>query len=367
MYVASPSTSHDPLQPLPVNQRTVRHAPLEAWYTPLPARAVGSGKTKPVFLHGDALFVCRARDGALSAFADRCPHRGARLSDGACEGDEVVCPFHGWRFSLRDGSLSAAPAVAPDLPEKRPRLLSRPVREAFGRIWIYTGTGDPDRASPILEAPSLDPTRGPAVTAVVPVSADYDLCAMSFFDPAHVPFVHTSAWFGRNGKSPKLKAKTFVPRPWGFTMRADDSGLAMPAGIYRLLGAAPDIEIAYLLPATRIETIRAGRRVIVNVTTAIPRAVGQCDLVNLIYGNVPGLSFAAPVAERLGRRFLDQDRVVLESAQAGRRQGGGMMFIGDADVPAQWILRSLKAYEAAMRDRTPFKNPAQERILYWRT
>lgn len=367
MAASALSMDRDPLEQPPADQRTVRVAPREAWYTPLASRAVRSGGLRPIVLHGDALFVYRARDGALSVFADRCPHRGARLSAGTCAGDEVECPFHGWRFSLRDGSLRAAPAVAPELPERRPRLISRPVREAYGRVWIYTGTGDPDRASPILDTPNLDPTHGPAVTAAVSVAADYDLCAMSFFDPAHVPFVHTSAWFGRAANAAKLKAKAFAPGPWGFTMRADRGGLAMPAGIYRLLGAAPDIEIAYLLPATRIETVRAGRRVLVNVTTVVPRAPGTCDLVNLIYGDVPGLALAAPLAERLGRRFLDQDRVVLESAQTGRRQGGGMLFVGDADVPAQWILRSLKAYETAMREGTPFANPARTTVLHWRT
>jgi UDP-MurNAc hydroxylase len=32
-----------------------------------------------------------------------CPHAGGDLSKGHVEGDELVCPVHGWRFSLRDG------------------------------------------------------------------------------------------------------------------------------------------------------------------------------------------------------------------------------------------------------------------------
>jgi len=33
-----------------------------------------------------------------------CPHAGGDLSNGLVEGDELVCPVHGWRFSLVDGA-----------------------------------------------------------------------------------------------------------------------------------------------------------------------------------------------------------------------------------------------------------------------
>jgi len=41
--------------------------------------------------------------GALFIIDDRCPHRGASLADGWCEGKVVICPWHGLRFDLSTG------------------------------------------------------------------------------------------------------------------------------------------------------------------------------------------------------------------------------------------------------------------------
>jgi nitrite reductase/ring-hydroxylating ferredoxin subunit len=37
------------------------------------------------------------------AFSKKCPHAGANLAHGWCEGNEVVCPYHRHRFNLIDG------------------------------------------------------------------------------------------------------------------------------------------------------------------------------------------------------------------------------------------------------------------------
>jgi nitrite reductase (NADH) small subunit/3-phenylpropionate/trans-cinnamate dioxygenase ferredoxin subunit len=42
-------------------------------------------------------------DGEFLAIDDACPHMGASLAEGFLEGDAVSCPWHGWRFCVRDG------------------------------------------------------------------------------------------------------------------------------------------------------------------------------------------------------------------------------------------------------------------------
>ena len=37
------------------------------------------------------------------AHALQCPHRGALLDEAEVDGDHVICPWHGYRFSLADG------------------------------------------------------------------------------------------------------------------------------------------------------------------------------------------------------------------------------------------------------------------------
>jgi len=51
--------------------------------------------------HG--VFSVFNRAGALFITDDRCPHRGASLADGWCEGTQVTCPWHGLTFDLSTG------------------------------------------------------------------------------------------------------------------------------------------------------------------------------------------------------------------------------------------------------------------------
>lgn len=53
--------------------------------------------------------------GKILAVSDRCPHAGARLSEGELAGDEpvITCPRHGSRFALTDGERVRGPADDP--------------------------------------------------------------------------------------------------------------------------------------------------------------------------------------------------------------------------------------------------------------
>ena len=64
-------------------------------------------------LVGDTPVLLVRHGDALHALHDRCSHRGCSLSDGEVEGEVVVCPCHGSRFDLRDGSVRRGPATAP--------------------------------------------------------------------------------------------------------------------------------------------------------------------------------------------------------------------------------------------------------------
>lgn len=49
-------------------------------------------------------------DGRYYAVENRCTHEEAELSEGVLEGDEIVCPLHGARFSIVTGSALTPPA-----------------------------------------------------------------------------------------------------------------------------------------------------------------------------------------------------------------------------------------------------------------
>jgi nitrite reductase (NADH) small subunit len=43
------------------------------------------------------------RGGTYFAINDSCPHMGASLASGYLEGTDVICPWHAWKFCIKDG------------------------------------------------------------------------------------------------------------------------------------------------------------------------------------------------------------------------------------------------------------------------
>ena len=52
-------------------------------------------------------------EGRYYAIEDICTHDGGILTGGSVEGDQIVCPRHGARFSIRTGEALAPPAFEP--------------------------------------------------------------------------------------------------------------------------------------------------------------------------------------------------------------------------------------------------------------
>lgn len=51
-------------------------------------------------------------NGEYTAINDVCPHMGASLAAGHVEGEAVMCPWHAWRFSVKDGTWLDNPRSA---------------------------------------------------------------------------------------------------------------------------------------------------------------------------------------------------------------------------------------------------------------
>ncbi len=56
--------------------------------------------------------VYRLPDG-FYAIDDICTHDGGPLAEGEVEGDQVICPRHGARFSIKTGAALTFPAITP--------------------------------------------------------------------------------------------------------------------------------------------------------------------------------------------------------------------------------------------------------------
>lgn len=71
----------------------------------------GQGRAVPV--DGRMVAVFRTAD-EWFAIDDLCPHMGASLAEGYVEDKMVTCPWHAWRFCIRDGSWEDNPKTRVD-------------------------------------------------------------------------------------------------------------------------------------------------------------------------------------------------------------------------------------------------------------
>lgn len=96
----------------------------------LPAGATSdlpAGGRKLVFVPGGESLLLLNVEGAFHALENSCPHAGASMASGSCEGHVLSCPAHGLRFDVRSGACTASAAMAIPVYE---------VQEREGLLWI---------------------------------------------------------------------------------------------------------------------------------------------------------------------------------------------------------------------------------------
>ena len=77
----------------------------------------GEGRS---FQVGERLIAVFLQGGQYFAIDDLCPHMGASLGAGYLDEDGVVtCPWHAWRFCVRDGKWADNPRLGVDTFEVR--------------------------------------------------------------------------------------------------------------------------------------------------------------------------------------------------------------------------------------------------------
>jgi len=71
----------------------------------------GEGRAFPV---GDRVVAVFRRGNDFYAIDDACPHMGASLASGCLDQWQITCPWHAWRFDIRDGTWMDNPRVKID-------------------------------------------------------------------------------------------------------------------------------------------------------------------------------------------------------------------------------------------------------------
>ncbi|MGH9195177.1 MAG: non-heme iron oxygenase ferredoxin subunit [Acidimicrobiia bacterium] len=82
------------------------------WTRVASASDVKPGNVIMVTLGDDPIALAHVDD-ELLAIGDVCSHEYVLLHDGFVDGDEIECPEHGSKFSLRTGAVRGLPATQP--------------------------------------------------------------------------------------------------------------------------------------------------------------------------------------------------------------------------------------------------------------
>jgi phenylpropionate dioxygenase-like ring-hydroxylating dioxygenase large terminal subunit len=153
--------------------------------------------SKPVAatLLGEPLVAYRTSQGVVVA-KDLCLHRGAPLSMGWVEGDELVCAYHGFRYG-NDGYCTRVPAH-PGLPvSHKLRLMTMPAVERYGIVWARLSPADPLNELPNWEE-AEDPTYRRARLPTEDWGASAARMVENFLDLAHFSWIHADTFGNRD-------------------------------------------------------------------------------------------------------------------------------------------------------------------------
>ena len=177
------------------------------WYPVLHAWQLRR-KPRAVKILGDTIVLFRdggpaGRD--VHALADRCPHRGAKLSVGQCQfrgSGTISCPYHGWTFN---GAGACVAAIMEGPESKVPGTVSvrsYPVQQRHGLIWLFVG----ENPAPALADDVPDPVadeRFFTISASTVYACNWRVLTDNWTNEHHGPYVH--------GNSPELFLQPLPP------------------------------------------------------------------------------------------------------------------------------------------------------------
>lgn len=212
----------------------------ETLWHPVVASAEVVGAPMAARLLERELVLWRAGDGAVHAWADRCPHRGARLSMGRVEADRLECPYHGWQFAA-GGPCVHVPALPGFTPPAGHGAQVFEAREACGLVWVRLAPGA--SVLPVFAAES-DAQLRKLLCGPYDVATSAPRIVENFLDMAHFGFVH-EGWLGAR-ETTAVDAGTVARTPTG--LRATQCRAWQPQSSPQATGPA-QVEYTYEVTA----------------------------------------------------------------------------------------------------------------------
>lgn len=240
---------------------------------------------------------------------DLCLHRGAPLSAGWIEADEIVCPYHGFRYGT-NGRCTKIPAH-PDAPIPAKLSLQTVLsEERYGLVWACLSR---EPRSPIPQFPQFtDPTFQHFHFEALDWNCSAGRSTEGFLDVSHFAWVHAGVLCSRD--NPVIPEYSVYPSENGFGFEyastyanpinsdpGDAEGLALWRRLYELT-----VPFAALLVTVYP---RGGQLVIFNISA--PTSAKRTRIYKLYARN---FDQDEPLERMraLENRIYEEDRFVME-------------------------------------------------------
>lgn len=160
----------------------------DTWYVACTTDEVGEKPLSRTVCNEKIVFY-RDSKGVIHGLEDFCPHRGAPLSLGFVQGDNLVCGYHG----LAMGSEGKTVCMPKQRVEQFPCIRKYPVTEFDGFIWVWTG--DSSKADPAL-IPDFTWYKSKEWVfggGLFNIACDYRLLIDNLMDLSHETYVHATS------------------------------------------------------------------------------------------------------------------------------------------------------------------------------
>jgi phenylpropionate dioxygenase-like ring-hydroxylating dioxygenase large terminal subunit len=172
------------------------------WYVAAWDEELADGSLLARTILEQPVLLYRGASGRVVALDNRCCHRGAKLSNGRREGDDIRCMYHGLKF---DPTGRCIQIPGQDNVPKGLGVKSYPVVERQMLVWIWMG--DPAQADPekIVDIPYLADAAWRGKQGYLHYDANYLLIVDNLSDFAHLAFVHAKTLGGSEEYAFKTK------------------------------------------------------------------------------------------------------------------------------------------------------------------
>lgn len=342
-------TSHQP-----VSRETTYPAamgyPRNQWYVAAFSREVQSGSPLRRVLLDTPVLLYRTEAGQPVALYDRCPHRGAPLSNGKQIGDDIQCGYHGIRYG-RDGRCTHVPSQ-PGTPAAM-SVSSYPLVEKWKWIWIWLG--DPAKADEdlipdhdwlLLNDDSLITT--PFFT--VQLGCNIQIFHDNLLDASHLSYVHLGSLDNGGIAAAKYQIEE---EGQSIFLRREEPGVSYDEPLASFFGCKPGVTYnrvhtteAYM-PSIHIakqwmqqtDDLEVPPSLLCAINALTPRDSRTTHAFHVMVSNYPGPE--APQSIEYARGIIKEDEVVVEAIQRDFDERGDTREVSVAADRAGMLARRL--------------------------